>query len=91
MAGVEQQNIPEIAQDIYLKVQDGDFSESEKQEILNRYESEAMQVQQETQNNLEELSTFLEIFQESLTLSQDDIIQLQMILSFSKGERDGVF
>ncbi len=91
MAGIEQQYIPEIAQDIYLKVQDGDLNETEKQEILTHNEAEKIQVQQETQNNLQELRTFLEIFQESLTLSRDDIVQLQMILSFPREGRDGVF
>lgn len=89
--GFETQEIPEVAQDIYQLARDGELSVSEEQDLLARYESQKEQIVSETQSDLAELRDFIDIFQSVETLSQEQKIQLQMILSLPRSERDGVF
>ena len=87
----EQQEIPEVSQDIYRLARDGDLSDSEQQELLSQYETERTEIQNDIQAELQELKDFMSIFHSVEGISQDQKIQLQMILSIPRAQRDGVF
>ena len=80
---------PEISQDIYSLIKDWDFSDTEKNEIEERYWQEREEVRAETQTDLSELRKTMQIYEESLSVSNTDIRKIQIILSMPN--RDGVF
>ena len=88
MAG-EQPNFSEISKDISTALADGVLLPEEEKALFDEHEQEKCDVREACQSNLSELKKYISHFQEALTLTPEDIKELQKILSVPKNQRNG--